>query len=196
MNWGVNVPSQYKFTSYSNFAFNEVIGIALNGVPIYPGRNKDLYDYLQPKAYPADTNALQASNVDICLGEIDGSLYHYRGYSPCILGSILNDLAMLCSANQGCSNGYHKYLEYYDSSLDRALIPIGVARDGRRIIGPYDSNGNYWQPCDVDFCNGLYINGEYVYAATVFFPYITSCYGPSNNGMLIPSCSSNPRVCF
>ena len=72
---------------------------------------------------------------------------------------------------------------------------IGLSRDGRKIYGPKNSNGDYWQPCDVDYCNGVYLNGEYVYVATYFFPYIMACYGPSNNGLLIPSCSSNPRKC-
>jgi len=132
----------------------------------------------------------------VCLGELDVSIYHYRSFSPCIFNSIVNGLAMYCSQDGPCSEGYTHYLAAYDPSSDASILPIGISRDGRKIFGIHKADGTYWQPCDVDYCNGLYLNGEYVYVATYFFPYVPGCYGPANNGMLVPSCSTNPRVCL
>ena len=101
---------------------------------------------------------------------------------------------MPCSAVQVCTQGYPQYLDAFDT-FHNSLTPIGIARDGRKIYGPHNGQGKLWQPCDVDYCNGLYIFDEYVYVATYFFPYITACYGPANSGNLVPSCSSNPRKC-
>lgn len=61
----------------------------------------------------------------------------------------------------------------------KRLIPIGIARDGHLIYGPYNSNGLLWKPCDVDLCNGRIINGQYAYVMTTFFPYTIGCWGPS-----------------
>ena len=64
----------------------------------------------------------------------------------------------------------------------KTLRPIGIAKDGHKIYGPYNENGQLWEPCDVDYCNGRYINGEYVYVVTMFYPYIVGCWGPANTG--------------
>jgi len=45
--------------------------------------------------------------------------------------------------------------------------PIGIAKDGHIIYGPYNSDGETWGDCEVDVCNGFYYNTEYYgYAAT------------------------------
>jgi hypothetical protein len=59
-------------------------------------------------------------------------------------------------------------------------MPIGLAKDGRKIWGPYSFDGTPWQPCEVDLCNGRVIQGQYGYVATLFHPYIAGCSGPSN----------------
>lgn len=50
------MPSSYQQTSYSSFSYDEVIGVALNGVPIYPSRDSELYDFIQPQAYGFNTS--------------------------------------------------------------------------------------------------------------------------------------------
>jgi len=77
----------------------------------------------------------------------------------------------------------------------RKLLPVGVARDGRYIYGPYNDQGNLWQPCDVDICNGRMINGQYAYVTTTFFPYTVGCWGPGVSSNMQPPCTNNPRVC-
>jgi hypothetical protein len=74
-------------------------------------------------------------------------------------------------------------------------MPIGIARDGHKIYGPYDSNGDLWDPCDVDVCNGLTIDGEYAYVLTYFFPYTVGCFSTGYQPTLYASCSKNPRIC-
>lgn len=76
------------------------------------------------------------------------------------------------------------------------MIPIGLAKDGRIIYGPYKTDGTLWQPCDVDVCNGVRQGNIYFYVSTMFFPYFLGCFGPGNMAYgLTASCSSNSRVC-
>jgi len=78
----------------------------------------------------------------------------------------------------------------------RTVYPVGLAKDGRLIYGPFRIDGNVWQSCDVDICNGRYFNGFYGYAMTSFFPYTIGCWGPANNlddQQVYATCSLNPR---
>jgi len=63
----------------------------------------------------------------------------------------------------------------------KIVMPIGIARDGHKIYGPFaDASGTYYDPCDVDICNGMTIDGEYVYVTTYFFPYTVGCFSVGN----------------
>lgn len=65
------------------------------------------------------------------------------------------------------------------------------------IVGPYKADGALWQPCDVDVCNGVIVNSEYVYASTLFYPYTVACWGPANKQSQYPAgCSSNTQTCY
>jgi hypothetical protein len=76
------------------------------------------------------------------------------------------------------------------------MTPIGIAKDGRIIYGPFKSDGTLWQPCDVDVCNGVRSGNYYFYVATMFHPYFVGCFGPGNMGYgLSASCSANARLC-
>ncbi len=78
------------------------------------------------------------------------------------------------------------------------MIPIGIARDGRVIYGPYKSNGFLWQPCDVDICNGRKEGNVYFYVASMFYPYFVGCWGPGSSGETFRAqCTSNSEyVCL
>lgn len=67
---------------------------------------------------------------------------------------------------------------------------IGLARDGHFIVGIYNQHGKLWSPCEVDFCNGAIINGEYVYASTMFHPYTVGCYGPATDNKFSGDCTT------
>ena len=76
------------------------------------------------------------------------------------------------------------------------LIVIGIARDGHKILGPYNSNGKLWQPCQLDACNGISVNDEYFYVSSMFHPYTVGCWGPSSNDIEYNSiCSANSKTC-
>lgn len=74
-------------------------------------------------------------------------------------------------------------------------MTIGIARDGHMILGPYKDDGTLWQPCEVDVCNGVTIDGSYHYVLTRFFPYSIGCWGPASKTSYDLSCSTNERVC-
>ena len=72
---------------------------------------------------------------------------------------------------------------------------FGLSKDGRPIYGPYYNNGQVYQDCDVDVCNGRVINGHNSYVSTMFHPYVMGCFGPGNNPPLSQKCTTNPRNC-
>lgn len=55
---------------------------------------------------------------------------------------------------------------------------LGISKDGRPMYSMYYDNGNEYDPCDLDVCNGLEVNGNYVYVSTLFHPFFMGCYGP------------------
>ena len=79
------------------------------------------------------------------------------------------------------------------------MSPVGLAKDGRVMYGPYRIDGEVWDTCDVDICNGRSMGGGiYGYVMTEFFPYTLGCWGPGrniNNRLFFPSCSVFPRQC-
>lgn len=85
--------------------------------------------------------------------------------------------------------------QYMVSDISKSLTPVGLALDGHVIYGPWKSNTNTWDDCDVDVCNGLTVNGDYAYAMTNFHPYTIGCWGPGNKSALRQSCSTNPKEC-
>lgn len=61
-----------------------------------------------------------------------------------------------------------------------SIIPIGLAKDGHIVWGPYKDEGVVWKSCDVDVCNGKLINGFYGYVSSLKHPYFVGCFGPAN----------------
>ena len=72
---------------------------------------------------------------------------------------------------------------------------MGLSKDGRPIYSPYYDNGKSYHDCEVDVCNGLWLQGNYGYVATFFHPYVMGCYGPGNYPVDTQSCSGRPRDC-
>jgi len=70
--------------------------------------------------------------------------------------------------------------------------PIGLARDGHLIMGPYkNSEGDLWTCEDRDVCNGAFVGKQYVYVGSDSFPYVLGCYGPGPKPEYKPSCTNN-----
>ena len=82
----------------------------------------------------------------------------------------------------------------YGTSM-RYRTPIGVSRDGRPMYSPMFNDGEEYDPCDVDICNGMMVGGHYSYVSTMFHPYYMGCYGPGYDSDYAQQCSRNPRIC-
>lgn len=187
----------YSYTEHSGTDVDKIVGIALNGVPIFSGVSELGMDAYAAASY----NGVKATNIapDYCLGDNSHtSFYHYYTMSPCILSGALKSspTAKSCNSDTTCKSDKETYLLKAKSS-QKTLTPIGIARDGHKIYGPFDDNGDTWDPCDVDICNGLIIDGEYAYVMTTFFPYTVGCLGDGNipTPEYLASCSKNPRKC-
>eukprot|EP00347_Sterkiella_histriomuscorum_P020863 403336175 len=183
----------YKYTGILG---NEVpyVGVSLNGVLILTGNSAVSIDAF----YPTTISASTIIDFDVCLGNsLNRAYYHYLSFSPCIFSSTPRNKvnAMECEEISQCSANELKYGISFLTSAQKKVSPIGIARDGHMIVGPYNSNGVLWQPCQLDVCNGVTINGNYVYAVTMFHPYTIGCWGPGNVKAYKETCSSNVQLC-
>jgi len=99
----------------------------------------------------------------------------------CLASSKLGKSPEECSEDSACNSDPVTFAEnIYDTNGWSSLNPIGIAKDGHIIWGPFDADGDLWGDCDVDVCNGIQVDGYYGYAATGFHPYIVGCWGPGN----------------
>eukprot|EP00347_Sterkiella_histriomuscorum_P015726 403355911 len=178
-----------------------VAGIAVNGVFLFKGTHYYNIDGFFPKNWTGQLT-LQYHQNDVCMGTSKQyNVYRYHMHSPCIYpGSPLAQKILPCldeyAAN--CSSNPTDYVFKYTPMEQYGIRPIGIARDGRPIYGPYKQDGSLWQPCEVDICNGRYVmRNYYAYQLTMFFPYTIGCWGPgyAANSRIV-SCSTNPRICI
>ena len=166
------------------------------------------YDFIAPKSY-GSYRYPQKVDVDTCFGNQLGSgFYHYYSVSPCIFDTSAVKKTSgnkLCSADDSCKADASAYLKTkftaananIKKTFDGGLPIVGIARDGHYIIGPMKlDNTTPWGPCDVDACNGVVIDGTYVYVTSYFYPYTVACWGPSSSGFDFKAqCSTNAKVC-
>eukprot|EP01041_Mallomonas_annulata_P009845 gene9845-20480_t len=143
---------------------NSLIGVALDGVPIYSALLSEDLDILR------NDDSLK---VDSCGGSYgptaDGVRYHYRAMPSCILNN-LNEI----NRRKSHVKEIEELLDYFQSYHGHYIL--GFALSGYPIYSPFDSRGHLHE--DLDSCNGKYVNGSYGYYATPIFPYIMSCQGP------------------
>ena len=120
------------------------------------------------------------SKFDHCMAHTNGDgYYHYHAASPCVGNTDLAyDTPYMCYSLTEC---WGKYMDYINDNWATSLTPFGLAKDGHIIWGPYDSNGELFDSCDLDYCNGGTIDGVYGYAATQYHPYLPSCFGPATS---------------
>lgn len=65
-------------------------------------------------------------------------------FSPCIFSSELNNVAAACSTNALCSKDPRQHAIAYIPEQLQTKLPIGLAKDGRVIYGPYKVDGTLW----------------------------------------------------
>jgi hypothetical protein len=119
-------------------------------------------------------------------------MYHYHVWSPCIGTPSIGDSPDACSSVTACNSNVVTYAE---SKYSTTKKPIGVTKDGAILWGPFDENGDLWDACDVDVCNGKVIDGYYGYVATTWFPYTVGCWGPGPIITNAAECTENGYSC-
>jgi len=135
-------------------------------------------------------------DYDECLGtSTEDQIYHYHALSPCIIPSAISERPYIgfCNDNAECKKDKIAYAIKHFTY--KSLIKVAIAKDGREVYGPYKRDGTLWQPCDVDACNGVWIDGYYSYVSTTFYPYFIGCWGPAAPTNYVPQCTSKARVC-
>jgi hypothetical protein len=141
---------------------NKLIGIALDGVPIYTSMIDFGVDLL-----------FTSFQVDGCGGIYgptpDGIRYHYRVMPTCII----DYKGGLLKRQQFVNDIYELLDQYY--TLNSTEI-IGYSLKGYPIYTPFDNRGRLHD--NLDNCNGKYMNGKYGYYLSINFPYIIGCDGP------------------
>lgn len=145
----------------------------------------NLVDPIYPAVYGTVTDTSSATEMfDMCLAHPQATgVFHYHAFAPCVGDSSYADTASSCASISECANRPLIYGENAYSDHQSAY-PIGIIKDGHIIYGPYTDAGAIVDDCDVDVCNGAWINGVYGYFATTFHPYLIGCYGPGSNSTL------------
>jgi hypothetical protein len=122
-----------------------MVGIALNGVFLKPGTSEIGYDAFFPKSFSGNAVPLAEIDPDLCLGSSTYSTaYHYYMFSPCILDQKIKHVAAPCSSNSKCSEDQVTYYLRLMSAELKQLVPVGIAKDGRIIYGPFNDKGELW----------------------------------------------------
>jgi hypothetical protein len=185
-----SAPSSASFTPSTNFTnADRIVGISIDGVPIFNALNRINEDIF----YPITANSTES--VDSCLGHTrTNGTYYYRLGSSCSLDPPSNPTTT-CDAIQACNESIANYsISMFKNHT--SLTVIGIAKDGHIIYGPYTSNGKL-VTTGFDICNGMFFDsiGNYGYFVTGSFPYVIGCYGPGNYPTnILPSCTENPPM--
>ena len=150
---------------------NKLIGIAIDGIPIYSGLIAAGVDAFSP------TLGAAAMHLDRCGGSYgmtsDGYRYHYRALPVCLLRP--RDGAR--DSRRQSIDSVHDLFAIYEEEYDTTVPTIiGYSLQGWPIYTPYSERG--LQVTGLDNCNGKYTNGSYAYFATPVFPYLKGCDGP------------------
>jgi len=152
----------------------------------------------------ADAVETEADTMDTCLSHPSPfGGFHYHMWGPCLKSGMgfHDDSAApdLCRDTDGCTDDIGTFaIESKLSSNSEYTFtaanwddPIGLARDGHVVIGPYKSDGDNWGCDDRDACNGAFVDGSYVYVGSSTFPYVVGCWGPGPDASWAPTCSSS-----
>ena len=159
-------------------------------------------------------NALALGNADAVEGELETldvcashpspqGNHHYHYWGACMHKSrghhSQTAVPDLCRDASGCLTSTNTYMRDSVNTVNTDYTytaatydtPIGLAKDGHVIIGPYMSTGSVWTCDDRDVCNGATISGSYVYVGSDTFPYMVGCWGPGpSTHTYMPTCTS------
>jgi hypothetical protein len=121
-----------------------MIGVTLNGVPIYNANSASGEDAI----FPSSGSVFDDIGLDECLGSnTEDGVYYYRTISPCMLPpGLMKTNIDFCNMNPACNEDKLKFaLSFFDKHPQyKKLTTIGLAKDGRLIYGPYKNDGTLW----------------------------------------------------
>mmetsp|Transcript_41063 Transcript_41063/g.53856 ORF Transcript_41063/g.53856 Transcript_41063/m.53856 type:complete len:244 (+) Transcript_41063:567-1298(+) len=179
----------------------EVLGTAV-GIALSGG-----YIYNALAAGNTDAVENEADTLDTCMSHpAPGGQFHYHIWSACAVKNYgywsSTHAPPLCKSTTNCTtapwtmnkaagtnNGVAQQSYFTAANWDK---PIGLARDGHLIMGPYkNASGALWTCADRDVCNGAFVSGQYVYVGADNFPYVTGCWGPGPTPEYKPGCTNN-----
>jgi len=185
---------------------DRLLGIAIDGVPIYTAVGIGGYDVLQPSGSFAD---IEPMRVDECGGTYgptpDGNRYHYRTIPSCVLPpldplamwdetkwatqSVLEDFeSNIIAWNSGKDVYRSRRMRYVQDPHDlleafqgtpgqKSAQVVGWTLEGHPIYSPFNHRGLLHE--DLDNCNGKFDEtGLYGYYSKPTFPYLVGCVGP------------------
>lgn len=176
---------------------DKLVGIALDGVPIYTALGFGGYDML----FGNVAEGIEPLAVDECGGTYgptpDGTRYHYRTMPTCVLPLVKDGTRTNETANRIWYTAEYdearyqyelrrmKYVSDPEDLLDGYLSTpgekypqvLGYTTTGHPIYSPYNSRGLLQG--DLDNCNGKFdAEGNYGYYVKPTFPYVVGCFGP------------------
>ena len=150
--------------------YNKLVGVAIDGVPIYSGLSSDGYDVFYP---PSDSGSY-VYKIDGCGGSYgptpSGWRYHYRVFPVCI-----GNNATYNSNRKLIVSEIHELLTFYEDFPAPKIV--GYSISGYPIYSPLDALGQLHD--NLDNCNGKFDgDNNYGYYTTLSFPYVIGCDGP------------------
>jgi hypothetical protein len=145
---------------------NALIGVALDGYPIYSALDEDGSDIVSIGLASGSIQIDQCGGMIGPTTGINGDRYHYRVMPSCILekNKIQEELRTYISS-------VYELLEAY-SKLDSPII-LGYTLSGNAIFSPLTQSMT--SKPDIDLCNGKWVNDTFSYYTTPYFPYIQGC---------------------
>lgn len=165
----------YRVTLNPSYLANSipvpVPGVALNGLPFEPGTAERNGDY-NIEAFQDEFNlGLDENNAHV---QPTGS-YHYHGIPTGLVDSLKGneDLVQVGWA----ADGFPMVVSQSNAYASSYELKSGTRPDiGGTYNGTYTQDFEYIENSgDLDDCNGITIDGEYMYVLTNEFPYISRC---------------------
>jgi len=192
------LPSEWAFKEYKSSTTPKV-GISLSGAVIALGLSGIGYDAFYPNMtyWSTPSATFHVGEFDHCLSHCDSNGFLHNHLFPVCqkYGAADYDTAPGEIHDDDDTRTIIEYgLSRFQKSLGRT--PVGIAADGHVIYGPYKNDQTTYSACEVDACNGMYVNGFYSYAITTFLPYTIGCFGGANIPKgVAPQCTTNGRMC-
>ena len=175
-----NIPDEVNYVDNGSHKWDTAWGIAVTGVQIYNAIGGEGTDPFYPAKYGkvkfADDGE-GVEKVDQCLAHpMQLGIFHYHTPSPCVANREHYE-SMLGWGYKG--DIVERLEEAYSTANGWGYrTPIGISKDGRPMYSMFYNNEQQYDPCEVDVCNGLEIDGHYSYVSTLFHPFFMGCYGP------------------